>query len=343
MQVRIGRFMILSLLLSGAIGLFAACSPPAGAPAGAEQAAGSAPAAAANTLTAVKVDATSNDSAAAFWSTAPVLTVHTKAAEKGKADGPDVNMQAVYDGKNIAVRLEWADTSNSIVNKPWVWDGSAFTRTQSILGDRMGVMFPIENNANFSSKGCAGICHNQDSDIKKWHMSTESEDQHLDLWQWTAASTNPIGQVNDEWISVQTDPANAESATHPDAQTGGGSASNVNKAKDGPIYMNGTDITSTIIITGQQVPVDTSKLAKGAIIPASVLAPWVGSRGDIQANGVWKDGKWVVVLLRALDTGNQDDVVLTPPKAYPLGVAVFDQAEHYGHTISPDVITLEWK
>jgi hypothetical protein len=98
-----------------------------------------------------------------------------------------------------------------------------------------------------------------------------------------------------------------ESATHSDALKSGGSLSNVNKAKDGPAF----------IITGEQVPVDTSKLAKGAVIPPSILAPWVGLRADIQAKGVWKDGKWVIVLLRALDTGNEDDLVLTPPRLTP--------------------------
>ena len=107
MQVRIGRFMVLFTLAIGAIGLFAACTP-AGAPSGASSGGASAPVASANMLTAVKVDATSSDGAAAVWANAPVLTGHTKAAEKGKADGPAVNLQAVYDGKNVAVRLEWA-------------------------------------------------------------------------------------------------------------------------------------------------------------------------------------------------------------------------------------------
>ncbi len=346
MQVKIQR-IIPWIALCVAVLVTTACgAAPAAAPAasgsGSNASSSAAPGGKANTLTAVKVDAASTDGAAGFWANAPVLTVHTKASEKGKADGPDVNVQAAYDAKSIAVRLEWADTTNSIINKPWTWDGSAFTRTTE-LGDRMGVMFPIENNANFASKGCAGICHNQDEKAEKWWMGTDSKDERLDLWQWTAASTNPVNQAQDEWISVQTDPKNMESGTHPDAQKGGGSASNVNKEKNGPLYMNGKDITASIIITGEQAPIDTSKLAKGAHIPSSVLGPWTGSRGDIQAKGVWKDGKWVVVLLRALDTGNDDDLVLTPPKAYPLGVAVFDQAEHFAHTVAPEVITLEWK
>ncbi|MFN8486051.1 MAG: ethylbenzene dehydrogenase-related protein [Caldilineaceae bacterium] len=343
MQQKIRRLTPWIVLFVAVLVIVACSAAPAAAPAagGGGVSGGGATAGKANTLTAVKVDAASTDAAAAFWANAPILKVATKAVEKGKADGPEVSVQAVYDSKNFVMRLEWADSTNSIINKPWTWDGSAFTRTTE-LGDRMGVLFPIENNANFSSKGCAGICHNQDAKAENWWMGTDSADQRLDFWQWTAASTNPVNQVQDEWISVQKDPKNMESGTHPDAQKGGGSVSNVNKAKNGPISMN-KDVTASIIITGEQVPVDTSKLAKGAHIPASILGPWTGSRGDIQAKGVWKDGKWTVVLLRPLDTGNDDDLVLTPPKSYPLGVAVFDQAEHFGHTVSPEVITLEWK
>ncbi len=57
----------------------------------------------------------------------------------------------------------------------------------------------------------------------------------------------------------------------------------------------GADLSASFIISGEQAPIDTSKLAKGAVIPPSILVPWVGSRGDIQAKSVWKDGKWVVV------------------------------------------------
>lgn len=326
---------------TGSLLLLVACSAsPAAAPASSGSVA-AAPASS-NTLTAIKVDAVSTDGGAAYWANAPVLTVHTKASEKDKPDGSDVSMQAAYDGQNFAMRLEWADTSESVINKPWTWDGSKFARTKE-LGDRMGLIFPIENNPTFASKGCAGLCHNSDADVAKWWMGSDSPDLRYDLWQWTAASTNPIGQLNDEWINVQTDPANSESATHTDELAGGGSLSNVNEAKDGPAYMSGKDIAASIIISGEQVPIDTAKLSAGAIIPASVLAPWQGSRGDIQVKGGWSDGKWTLVVMRALDTGHDDDVVLTPPKAYPFGVAIFAQAEHYSHTTAPDVLTLEWK
>jgi hypothetical protein len=174
-------------------------------------------------------------------------------------------------------------------------------------------------------------------------MGSEDAAVHYDLWQWTAASTNPIGQAQDEVINVLEDPADVESATHGDALESGGSLSNVNEAKDGPAYMNGTDVGASFIITGEQVPVDTSKLASGAFIPPSVLAPWVGSRGDVQAQGTWQDGKWMVVLMRALDTGHDDDLAMTPPKPYPFGLAVFDHIDLEGHTTSGEAVTLEWQ
>ena len=341
---------------TAAIGMFlavtsvAACGAPAAPAAPAADAGGtaaaaapaSAPAGKPNTLTAVKVDAASLDAAAGYWANAPVTAVPTKATKDGEPDGPAVNLQAVYDNQNLAVRLEWADSTQSDMNKAWVWDGEKFTRSKD-LGDRMAVLFAMENNPEFASKGCAAACHNADADPSKWWMGSEDAAVHYDLWQWTAASTNPIGLAQDEIINVLEDPAEVESATKGDAVESGGSMSNVNEAKDGPIYMSGESVTATSIITGQQVPIDTSKLANGALIPPSVLAPWVGSRGDVQAQGSWQDGKWVVVLMRALDTGHDDDLAMTPPKPYPFGVAVFDHIDLEGHTTSPEAITLEWQ
>ena len=301
-----------------------------------------APAAAPKKITAIKVDAVAADPAAAYWTKAPAVSVKTAAVEKGKPAGPDVRVQAVYDGKNMALRIEWADTTNSLDQKMWEWDGAKFKRLAG-LGDRMAVLFPVENNGKFATQGCGAACHSSDPDEKKWAMASDSADLHYDLWQWTSASTNPVGQAQDMIKGIQKDAANVESGKAGDVLEKGGSLSNVNKAKDGPAFMHGTDLKASVIISGQQVTIDTSKLAKGAKIPGSALAPWAGSRGDVTAKGVWKGGKWAVVLMRALDTGHPDDLVMTPPKAYPLGVAVFDHVDHENHTTSADVLVLEWK
>jgi hypothetical protein len=81
---------------------------------------------------------------------------------------------------------------------------------------------------------------------------------------------------------------------------------------------------------------------EGDIIPRRVLRDPDGSRADILANSWWEDGRWVVVMRRALDTGNPDDHVLEPRRTYFLGLAVFDDhvGNRYHHVSFPVTIGL---
>ena len=107
--------------------------------------------------------------------------------------------------------------------------------------------------------------------------------------------------------------------------------------------MNGTTAAAQFILSGEEVALDPDTLTAGAVIPGFVIARAVGSRGDITANGVWLEGKWVVVLMRALDTGHEDDITFTPPKTYPFGLGVTDDGGGTDHTVAPEVLTLEWQ
>lgn len=315
-----------------------AVPPPAS---GGGQAAGDAAASKANTITAIKVDAVSPDSAAAHWADAPTLTVPTKSPLEGVADGPAVSIQAVYDDKSLAMRFEWVDATESLLKNAWKWDGTAFTKSGD--EDRVQLLWPIQNIPDFASKGCAAACHNMDADKEKWWMGTESADLRYDLWHWKSARTNQVGQSDDQWVGVLADPANVESSRYGDAKESGGYKDNLNEAGDGPAFMHGKDAAAQFILAGEEVAIDTAALTNGAIIPGFVIAPAVGSRGDVTANGVWQDGKWTVVLVRALDTGHEDDVTFTPPKAYPFGLSVTDDGGGMDHTNAPDVLTLEWQ
>ena len=317
-----------------ATALVAACSQPDAAPA-------AAPPAKPNTLTAVKVDGVAADGAAAFWADAPVLTVATKGSLEGAADGPVVNVQAVYDAQNVALRFEWADASASVMKAGWQWDGTQFAKSGE--EDRVQLLWAIQNNAEFASKGCTAACHNMDADQSKWWMGTESADLSYDLWHWKAARTNPVSQSDDQWMSVLADLADMESSRYGDAKESGGYMDNVNEAGDAPAFMNGTTAAAQFILSGEEVALDPDTLTAGAVIPGFVIARAVGSRGDITANGVWLEGKWVVVLMRALDTGHEDDITFTPPKTYPFGLGVTDDGGGTDHTVAPEVLTLEWQ
>lgn len=294
-----------------------------------------------NTLTAVKVDAASADADAAYWADAPVLSVATVGSTEGAAGGPTVNVQAVYDAQNFALRLEWADSTESVLKSAWTWNDSAFSKSDD--EDRVALAWPIGNNAEFATQGCSVACHNMADTKSEWWMGSDSEDVRYDAWHWKAARTNPVGQADDKWWSVLADPTDVESSRRSDAKESGGYKDNVNEAKDGPAFMNSEDLSNLYILTGQEVEIDVTQLTDGAVVPGYVIAPAIGSRGDITANGTWSDGKWTVVLIRPLDTGHDDDVVLTPPKAYPFGLSVFDNSGGLEHAVGPDVLTLKWQ
>ena len=317
--------------------LLAACagaSPPAGAPATASDEAS------ATTLTAVKVEAVTVDGTDATWEKAPVLSVSTVGATEDAADGPDVHVQAMYDDQTLALRFEWADATESVMKAAWTWDGTAFTKSGD--EDRVQLIFPIANDPEFSGKGCAAICHNMDADPDTWYMSSNDEALSYDVIHWKSARTNPYLQADDQVIRVRADPE-AESGRVGDAKEGGGYADNINEAADGPSSMHATDPAAQFIMRGEEVPLDTGALAAGAVIPGFVLSPFTGSRGDQTAQGTWLDGTWVVVVKRSLDTGHDDDVVFTPPKAYPFGLSITDNGGGTAHTIVPDILTLTWQ
>ena len=57
------------------------------------------------------------------------------------------------------------------------------------------------------------------------------------------------------------------------------------------MYMSPDGPKATFILAADAVPVDTSLLAVGDTIPSYILEKPVGSRGDIEANAQWADGK----------------------------------------------------
>ena len=295
----------------------------------------------ANTLTAVNVSQVSMNPDASIWADAPALTVPTVGSTDDRDDGPDITVQAVYDGDSIAIRAEWADSTESIYKNAWTWDGSSFTKSGN--EDRIMLAFPIGNNPEFSDKGCTAACHNQADEEDEWWMGTEDEAMLYDVWHWKAARTHPTGQADDKWWGTQEDPNDVESSRHGDSKDSGGQTTNANDDGSGPLYMHGTDLSDSFIYTGEEVEIDTTALELGMVVPGYVIEELVGSRGDISVEASWENGKWVVVLMRALDTGHDDDVAFLPPRSVPFGLSIIDDGGGLDHTNGPDVLTLAWE
>lgn len=294
-----------------------------------------------NVLSVNRVNTTSLDASASIWNDAPVLEIATAAAVPGEPAGPVVKLQAVQDGDTIAFRAEWADATESIFKNAWTYDGTTFTKSGD--EDRLLFTWPIQNNADFSSRGCTAACHSSGDDRSTWWMGSEDPSITYDAWQWKASRTGGAGYVDDKWWGELRDPADVESSRHGDAKESGGYSTNVNEAGDGPAFMSSTGADASFVLASEAVAIDPAMLSGGAVIPGYVLERPIGSRGDIEVQSTWDDGTWVVVLRRPLDTGHEDDVRFIVRRRLPFGLAVIDSGGGLKHTVAPETLILDWR
>ena len=162
----------------------------------------------------------------------------------------------------------------------------------------------------------------------------KKQGQFLDLMQWRAARSNPVGMADDGYV--------LEYRLFDEGKKM--FSWNVDKKTMIPKYMFDVDKTGYValkeadfnnpdkviaIIKGvNSKPYDAKAgFKKDDILPGRLLTTETkGSAGDNDsAKGTWKDGRYTVVFRRKLDTGHpQDDKIMKPGGVYTIGLAVHD-------------------
>lgn len=293
-----------------------------------------------NVLQAVKGTVSSMNASAGVWSDAPVLMVDVAPIEgiDGATSQTDMEIQAVYNDTEIWFRFEWADATKS-QTRMWTFDGSAWSKGGN--EDRLGLYWQINPVDQFGTKGCTALCHDVEDDPNEWYMITPRDGQRADNWHWKAQRSDPVGYADDKWLGgVLTDPDDVESANHGDSKDSGGYSGN--SAEGGGPAKMGPSLDSAFLLASEAIDLDMARVSAGTQIPKEILARPVGSRGDIDAQGTYNRGKWVVVMHRALDTGNNDDVEFNTARDYPFGLSVFDNAGGFKHAVSQEVLFLQF-
>ncbi|MEP7216467.1 MAG: ethylbenzene dehydrogenase-related protein [Anaerolineaceae bacterium] len=346
-------FFLLALSASAAALLIAACGGDSTTDPTQTTAATSAPtkapeptiAAAPTDVIALKKSPTSLAGDDAVWKDARVTTVKTTVIKGSEAKGPvDVKMQALNSDTDVWFRFEWAAAQKTTA-RDWTFDGTKF-KAPSGQQDRLALFWEIKPSTDFQAKGCAALCHNPETDkIDKWWM-VSPPGSLMDNWQWTAGISNGMNQANDLTLSdIVPAPTALGVPFVADPNTGGGNTANTNDAKDAPKMMQdpakkpslGTDY----LLVSEAIALDVTKLKAGDKIPNALLEPFKGSRGDVEAKGVWANGTWTVVFHRKLDTGNVDDAKFAPGGSYKFGLGAFVALGDVDHTITTDPYTLK--
>ncbi|MCF6234704.1 MAG: ethylbenzene dehydrogenase-related protein [Rhodobacteraceae bacterium] len=158
--------------------------------------------------------------------------------------------------------------------------------------------------------------------------------QFLDLMQWRAARSNPVGMADDGYVLEYRlfDAGRKMFSWNIDKKTMTPKFM-FDEAKVGFSALRVEDFTDsskpTFIIEEQNAtPYDPNAgFQEGDILPGRLLsAQTEGSAGDNDwAKGTWKDSMYTVVFRRKLDTGNPlDDKILEVGGVYTIGLSVHD-------------------
>ncbi len=240
------------------------------------------------------------------WEGVSATTIPLK---KTKPDGvvevKNVVVKAGTYGERVYMFVEWDDSTQNEIHKPWIWDESLKKYKKGPQReDRLAIQF--------------GISGDYTTD---WASGNEFK---ADTWHWKASRSNPVGLAHDKSLIV--------------SRTKVLRSYKLDLADGRSVYLSRPSDAGDKLYRTKRYRRFDQPMMLSYLVEESPK----GSIADVSARGVWSDGKWRLELSRALVTGNDDDVEFQLTSETPLevkgGFAVFDQSENDDHRISDTVI-----
>lgn len=246
------------------------------------------------------IDGKADDAA---WGQAKELVVKIDKPTELENPKNKVALKAVHDGQSICFLLIWEDKAKNEEHRPYVWNEEKFEFVVDLdtLEDAASLAFQLEGP--FNPDMMAGV-------ESKW-----------DVWEWGAMRANH-GFARDKW--------HIYSKERPE----GVKTKRFNDKNEQPLYLGRPDDEGTTTFKELESPSEK----KSNKAPHFEVQKPSGSAADVEAKGVWANGKWTVEFKRKLNTGHKDDTVLVAGKAIDFAVAVFDAAEHVDHDVSGKLV-----
>jgi len=263
-----------------------------------------------------------------IWDSARAVKVTAAEGPQGKVE---ISLKVLYTDKEIFFLIQWPDKTMSL-SRLFEFDGKEWKKTKG-NEDYLALAWDI-GVKDFPRKGCTVLCHKADKELS---LRTNAPGERIDYWFHKPQRMAPVGQADDQYLTHEPKKDEPKSARRPDPKTGGGYEDNWDKEAKRPRYGFREGVTpGPILLKKDAVEIkDYGKFKPGDRLPREVLAPFTGSRGDIQAGAAWDRGRWTLELRRALVTEDKEhDVQFTGPGPYYFGLAVWDDAddEEHSHT-----------
>jgi hypothetical protein len=247
--------------------------------------------------------------------------------------GP-VYVKAIKAAGRLFVRAEWTDGTRSIhpngivytvsvsgdtitpdTTVAWVQNPS-FQIITTVDGkvlyqydqDRLAIMWNTGDNGT-EKADCASMCHTSDQVSSLGHRMYTTGGGHVDVWHWQAATSDPILLAADEYWDAEGRKTDADNGIPM-------FVSNFNAVDGTPYYQH----RDTTILERPFLHADSTAPFSDSVdwessyeMPGYVLYDEVaGSVADVNAyatfNISYSSARWILLMSRALNTGNTDDV-----------------------------------
>lgn len=201
----------------------------------------------------------------------------------------DITVKALYNEQDFFILVRFPDSDENRTHKSWVWNNSH--KIYEMGPDREDV-FVIKWFMEFDPQGVSVFA---------------GKPHKADIWYWKANRTDPTGFADDKIQYLQ---PNQEKRT---TKITGSNGSVLYLSRKG-------DAGDAAYISKLVVDYKNDREPRFDNITPT------GSRADVKAKGVWRDGEWVIEFQRALNTGHDDDLTLELNKTYTMGVSLLEIA-----------------
>ncbi len=195
-----------------------------------------------------------------------------------------VSVRALHNGEQIAIRLEWEDDTLN--------DDSV--RVQD-FHDAVAVQFPLVENQPYFCMGQQG------GNVNIWHWKA---DWQAEMVAWRDVNTAYQNMYVDEYTFA----------------VGEGAVVAIS-----PLDYTDTDYLPALsagnLFASPQRPSPVEDLIAGGFGTLTAQA-LVGQ--NVHGTGIWKDGKWKVIVSRTIESEEPEDIHFRPGRVYPVAFAIWD-------------------
>ena len=219
----------------------------------------------------------------------------------GRGQVDSVELKAAIRGDRIYIMALWDDTTESRLHKPYQWDetAQAYRRTKQVE-DRFAITLAMAGD--FSENKLSGA------------------EFTADVWHWKASRSDPAGVAHDKMWRV--------------------SRTAFPKAKEFRDVQGETIYVARPSDKGDRLyrPVKYTEHTEEIMPRYEVNLSAAGSIADVEAKGIWRNGRWHLEMSRKLDTGNPDDAVIPKAGHIEIAVAAFNDVDGRYHSTSGKII-----